>query len=211
MLEKTISRQSLQRLTQYYNYIKPLLIGEDENISATKIAEALNLNHVVVRKDLASISSSGKPKVGYNKSVLINEIGCFLGYNSVNDAIIIGAGKLGKALISFEGFKDYGFNILAAFDVDEEALKEGASNKLLLPINKCENFCKRSKVKIGIVTVPDDNAQAVANLLVKCEIKAIWNFSSVKLLVPNDVLVHNENMAASMALLSNHLAKNYSK
>ena len=209
MISTSISKQTLLRLPLYLNFLKHLPEDADENISATKIATALNLNHVVVRKDLASISSAGRPKIGYSVVSLIGELEDYLGYNDANDAIIIGAGKLGKALLTFDGFKDYGFNILAAFDIDENAIAEEIPGKLLLPMSKFMDFCERTKVRIGIITVPDKNAQAIASLLVEGGILAIWNFSSVHLVVPKDVLVQNENMAASMAVLSKHLSEKF--
>lgn len=204
-----ISKQTLLRLPVYLNYLKHLPPDADENISATKIATALNLNHVVVRKDLASISNAGRPKIGYSARLLQAELESFLGYGDVHDAIIVGAGKLGKALLTFDGFNEYGFNILAAFDVREEALTEEIPHKLLMPMNKIMDFCERTKVRIGIITVPDQYAQAVASLMVECGILAIWNFTSVHLVVPEEVLVQNENMAASMAVLSKHLSEKF--
>lgn len=208
MVGSSISKQTLLRLPLYLNYLKHQDDSE-EYISATKIAGALHLNHVVVRKDLASISTAGRPKIGYSRKQLISELETYLGYNGTNDAIIVGAGRLGKALLAFEGFEEYGFNILAAFDVDENALSDEIPQKLLLPMGKIMDFCERTKVRIGIITVPDKNAQAIANLLVECGIRAIWNFTSVHLVVPEEVLVQNENMAASMAVLSKHLSEKF--
>lgn len=209
MLSSGISKQTLLRLPLYLNYLKSLPPDSEENISATKIAGALSLNHVVVRKDLASISTAGRPKVGYCRRLLIAELEEYLGYNDTNDAIIVGAGRLGKALLTFEGFEEYGFHILAAFDIDEGALSDEIPDKLLLPMSKIMDFCERTKVRIGIITVPDRSAQAIASLLVECGIQAIWNFTSVHLVVPEEVLVQNENMAASMAVLSKHLSEKF--
>lgn len=99
MVNRSISKQTLLRLPLYLNYMKQLGENTPEHISATTIAEALRLNHVVVRKDLAAVSSAGKPKVGYNTEALIAELEEFLGYNDVDDAIIVGAGRLGKAVL----------------------------------------------------------------------------------------------------------------
>lgn len=206
MTRALVSRQTLKRLPLYLGYLKAF--PADDNISATKIAQALMLNHVVVRKDLACISSSGKPKVGYKVGCLVNELESYLGYTGIDDAVIIGAGKLGKALLTYDGFKAYGFNIMAAFDIKEEALNENLVDKPLLHVSKLKDFCKENKIAIGVITVPDNSAQQVADLLVECGILAIWNFASIKLIVPQNVLVQNENMAASMAALSKHLSEN---
>ncbi|MBP3703893.1 MAG: redox-sensing transcriptional repressor Rex [Clostridia bacterium] len=201
MENRGISKQTLLRLPLYLNYMKQL---EDmpHHISATTIAEALRLNHVVVRKDLAAISSAGKPKVGYVTKDLIAELEEFLGYTKMDDAIIVGAGKLGKALLTYKGFEDCGMNILAAFDTNEALLTEDYGGKRILPMAKLEDLCHRLNIRIGIIAVPAESAQPVCNLLLKCGICAIWNFAPVHLEVPEDIVVHNENLAASLALLS---------
>ncbi len=203
MFQLNISKSTLQRLPLYLNYLKSVR-DKYVNISATIIAEALKLNDVQVRKDLASVSSSGKPKVGYVTEDLIKELENFLGYNTVNNAIIVGAGKLGKALMGYSGFKEYGLNILMAFDSDRSVINEA---ELIMPIERLTEFCKKMNIKIGIITVPAQHAQEVCDLLVESGVLAIWNFAPVHLRVPDGILVQNENMAAALAVLSNHLAE----
>ena len=128
MVNRSISKQTLLRLPLYLNYLKQFGENQPEHISATTISEALRLNHVVVRKDLASVSTAGKPKIGYKTADLIAELEAFLGYNDVDDAIIVGAGKLGKALLTYKGFRDCGMNIVAAFDIDEEPWKRAKAD-----------------------------------------------------------------------------------
>ena len=205
MVNRSISKQTLLRLPLYLNYIKQLGDNRPEHISATTIAEALRLNHVVVRKDLASVSSAGKPKIGYVTEDLVKRLEDFLGYNDVDDAIIVGAGKLGRALLAYNGFQACGMNIVAAFDIDETLYEEDYFGKRVLPMDKLMDLCERLKVRIGIIAVPAENAQAICNLLVESGILAIWNFAPVHLDVPDDILVHNENLAASLALLSKQL------
>ncbi len=202
MENRNISKQTLLRLPLYLNYMKQFGDDMPQHISATTIAEALRLNHVVVRKDLAAISSAGKPKVGYVTKDLINELKEFLGYTRMDDAIIVGAGKLGRALLTYNGFEECGMNILAAFDTDPSLISESYGNKCIMPMEKLEDFCRRLNVRIGIIAVPAESAQPVCNLLLKSGIYAIWNFAPVHLEVPEDIIVHNENLAASLALLS---------
>ena len=191
-----VSKQTLQRLPVYLSYLKGLREAP-KYISATAIAEALNMNHVVVRKDLASISSSGRPKVGYVREDLIYELEGFLGYDNTQDAVLVGAGQLGKALLAYDGFVEYGLNT-------------EVGGKMILPMDRLEDLCQRMKVRIGILTVPGEHAQAVCNLLIKSGILAVWNFSNVHLDVPEGILVQNENMAVSLAILSNHLKERFS-
>ena len=208
-MTQNISKHTLQRLPMYLSYIKGLPEDAPKNISATTIAEALQLNDVQVRKDLASVSSSGKPKVGYNVKDLIAELEAFLGYNDIDNAVIVGAGSLGKALLNYSGFKAYGLNIIAAFDLCEEPTE--FQGKTVFPIAQLESFCRKVNIHICIITVPASSAQEICDLLVNSGIRAIWNFAPVHLVVPDGILVQNENMASSLALLSNHLREQMKK
>ena len=204
-----ISKHTLQRLPMYLSYIQGLPEDAPNITSATTIAEALQLNDVQVRKDLASVSSSGKPKVGYNVKDLIAELEAFLAYNDIDNAVIVGAGSLGKALLNYSGFKAYGLNIIAAFDLCEEPTE--FQGKTVFPIAQLGSFCRKVNVHIGIITVPASSAQEICDLLVESGIRAIWNFAPVHLVVPDGILVQNENMASSLALLSNHLREQMKK
>ncbi|ODM25719.1 redox-sensing transcriptional repressor Rex [Clostridium sp. Bc-iso-3] len=211
MNPKAISKQTLLRLPSYLSYLKSLPEHGCENVSATMIASALGLNDVQVRKDLACVSKKGRPKLGYVTEELISDIESFLGYDDLNDAIIIGAGRLGGALLSYEGFNEYGLNIVAAFDVDESKIGTEICGKKVLDISKIKELCKRMKIRIGIITVPGHSAQKVCDILVDSGIFAIWNFAPVHLKVPDNILVQQENMAASLAVLSAHLAESIKK
>lgn len=208
-MNQNISKHTLQRLPMYLSYIKALPEDAPKNISATTIAEALQLNDVQVRKDLASVSSSGKPKVGYNVKDLIAELEAFLGYNDIDNAVIVGAGSLGKALLNYSGFKAYGLNIIAAFDLCDKPFE--FQGKTIFPISHLESFCRKVNIHIGIITVPAKSAQKICDQLVAGGIRAIWNFAPVHLVVPDGILVQNENMASSLALLSNHLREQMKK
>ena len=123
--------------------------------------------------------------------------------------VIVGAGSLGKALLNYSGFKAYGLNIIAAFDLCEEPTE--FQGKTVFPIAQLGSFCRKVNVHIGIITVPASSAQEICDLLVESGIRAIWNFAPVHLVVPDGILVQNENMASSLALLSNHLREQMKK
>ena len=205
MARKEISRAVLKRLPTYLNYLKAMPENGQTHISATALASALNMGEVQVRKDLALVSSGGRPKVGYPRDTLITDIETFLGYGNPNDAVLIGAGKLGLALLGYGGFAEYGLNIVAAFDNSPEMVGQVRSGKEILPVDTLKDFCRRQNIRIGIITVPAEHAQEVCNLLIEAGIAAIWNFAPAHLDVPEEILVQNENMAASLALLSKHL------
>ncbi len=203
-----VSRQTLQRLPLYLSYLKNRC--DSKYSSATAIADALGLNQVVVRKDLGAVSGSGKPRVGYVREDLIRELEAFLGYDNTEDAVLVGAGKLGKALLSYRGFQQYGLNIAAAFDADPFVAGTEEEGKKIFPMEKLPGLCKRMGIRIGIVTVPSGSAQAVCDVLIESGVLAVWNFSGVHLEVPPGILVQNEDMAVSLAILSNHLKERFS-
>jgi redox-sensing transcriptional repressor len=201
-----ISKQALQRLPYYLNYLKALQNNHIRDISAPTIAREMNLNEVQVRKDLAAVSSfGGKPKVGFNVEELIRVIEAYLGYDNVVDAVLVGAGNLGKALLFYHELKDYGMSIVAAFDSDETVLGAEINGTHVFSMDKLKDLCQRLNAHIGIVAVPAAAAQSVCDLLIESGILAVWNFTSAHLNVPDHILVQNENMAVSLAMLSNHL------
>ena len=204
MEQKEISKSVLKRLPGYLAYLKSLPDGVATYISATALANALGMGEVQVRKDLAQVSDGGRPKIGYLRERLIEDISRFLGYDNTTDAILVGAGKLGQALLGYGGFAAYGLNILAAFDAAPQADKT-EDGKPIYHISELENFCKTHNVLMGIITVPAEFAQQACDSLIENGIKAVWNFAPVHLDVPDNILVQNENMATSLAVLSMHL------
>ena len=204
MERKEISKSVLKRLPGYLAYLKTLSDSNSPYISATALANALGMGEVQVRKDLAMVSDGGRPKIGYNREALIEDISQFLGYDNTTDAILVGAGKLGQALLGYGGFEAYGLNIQAAFDAApvSDRTDEG---KPIYTMDKLDHFCRSNKVLMGIITVPSRYAQEVCDKLIACGIKAVWNFAPVHLDVPEGILVQNENMATSLAVLSMHL------
>lgn len=205
MVEKAISKFVLLRLPKYLEYLKALPETAPPNISAKTIAAAFGMGEVLVRKDIACISTSGKSKIGYAVTELIDDLEDFLGYKDTNDAVVVGAGKLGSALLEYSGFQNYGLNVIAAFDTNEDTIVLPESGKSILPLSKFEDLCRRMSIKIGIITVPAESAQSICDLMVKNGILAIWNFAPVHLNAPSNILIQQENMAASLSLLSAHL------
>ena len=206
MLNKEISKSTVKRLPTYLSYLKGLPEDGSTHISATALAAALGMGEVQVRKDLALISDGGRPKIGYLRETLIHDIEEFLGYSNTNDAVLVGAGNLG-----YGGFAEYGLNIVAAFDSDDVLIGTSKSGKPIMHMSRLEEFCKKHKICIGIITVPAEYAQDVCDRLISTGIQAIWNFAPKHLDVPDGILVQSENMAASLALLSKHLSEHMSK
>lgn len=200
-----ISKYVLQRLPYYLQCLKSRE-GREMYVSAPILAAELQLNEVQVRKDLAAVSSTGgRPKTGYRVSTLITDIEEFLGYHDISSAVLVGVGHLGQALLSYQGFSDYGLSIEAAFDRNPELDRAIVSGKTVFPMEKLVSLCQRLKVHIGIITVPAGAAQEVCDMLVEGGVKAIWNFAPTHLNVPDSIILQNENMASSFAVLSRKL------
>lgn len=209
MMERTpVPKATLGRLPAYLKLLKGLSLEEFPNISATAIAKELGLGEVQVRKDLSAVSGAGKPKTGYATEALIKSIERCLGYDRLTLAVLVGAGKLGRALLQYDEFERYGVTIAAAFDCNEQVIKLN-STKDILPVSRFDSFCKEHKIRIGIITVGEGSAQAVCDMMVKNGISAIWNFAPCKLNVPDGVLLRQENLALSLAHLNNQINNSF--
>ena len=206
MDKSTISKATLGRLPSYLEFLRNLPPDKVPYISATAIAKHLGLGEVQVRKDLAAVSGAGKPKLGYVTAELVEKLENCLGCNRLTSAVLVGAGRLGRALLQYDEFEKYGVKISAAFDSNERAISLGTKTEIL-PMNQFEYFCKTQNIKLGIITVGEGSAQAVCDQMVKSGITAIWNFAPCKLNVPASILLQNENLALSLAHLNNQLCK----
>ena len=197
MKKEYISQATLKRLPQYLRIIKDKKNENVKNISSTEIATILRLNPIQVRKDLALVSrADGKPGVGFNTEELIQDLEDVLNLNNITDAVIVGAGKLGQALLNYKGFEN-NLNILMAFDND----KNKCNNKKIFFIDKMEAQIIENNIQIGIITVPKENAQKVCDIMIKSGIKAIWNFAPINLKVPENIAVKNEDLSTSLVIL----------
>ncbi len=185
---KPIPEPTLRRLPIYYQYLKKWH-GEThlDYISYNQIGADLNVLPIKVRKDL--------------------EIEAFLGWDNTTDGYLVGVGNLGSALLGYQGFRDYGLNIIAAFDTDESKVGKEIHGTVVLPVEKLPNMIKRMGIKIGILTVPAHSAQDLAATMVDAGVRAIWNFSPVKINVPPHVIVQHENLASSLVVLSKKLTQ----
>jgi len=206
---KPIPTQTLRRLPLYLNYLKAFRQDAPFNISATVIADAVGLGDVQVRKDLAMVCGGGRPRTGYVRERLIRDIECFLGCDNTDTAVIAGVGPLGRALLSYSGFSSCGLSIAAAFDRDPQIIGKQISGKEIFNVEKMTELCARMNTRIGIIAVPADQAQAVCDMMTAGGVSAIWNFAPIHLNVANDVLVKSENLAGSLALLSQHLQETW--
>ncbi len=205
---KPIPEPTLRRLPIYYQYLKKFHAETHlDYISSNQIGADLNILPIQVRKDLEVTEAVGKPKLGYNVVELIATIEAFLGWDNTTDGYLVGVGHLGSALLGYQGFREYGLNIIAAFDTDESKVGTEIHGTVVLPVEKLSNMIRRMGIKIGILTVPAHSAQALAETMADAGIRAIWNFSPVKINVPAHVIVQHENLASSLVVLSKKLTQ----
>jgi redox-sensing transcriptional repressor len=205
----SIPQPSLSRLPQYHHFLVELKAKGVSQVSCSTIGEALNLVPVQVRKDLQYTGIVGKPKTGYSVDELVRSIETFLGWNNVNEAFLAGAGNLGTALLGHERFSRFGLRIVAAFDTDPHKVGAWIHDKAVLPLEKLADLAQRMSIHLGIITAPAEVAQSIADEMVKGGIQAIWNFAPVKLKVPENMIVHNEDLYSSLASLSWKLARRF--
>ncbi|MFP4363328.1 MAG: redox-sensing transcriptional repressor Rex [Spirochaetia bacterium] len=199
---------TIRRIPAYLHQLQEFQKKKVEWVSTTDIAQRLELKPIQVRKDMAFTGITGTPKRGYKVTELRNAILQFLGWNNTSDALLVGAGALGSALLGYHGITDHGLNIIAAFDKDPAKTDKKIHGKEVFPVHKLPDIAARMFIQIGIITVPAAAAQETADLLVESGIKAIWNFSPAKLKVPEDVVVQKEDLSAGLAVLSVKLRNN---
>ncbi len=201
-----LTMQALQRMPYYLQYCNKAKAEGATHISAASMAKALQLNDVLVRKDVAAISTTGgKPKAGFPVDQLIYDIESYMGYHTTKEAVLVGVGSLGKALLRNKEFEMYGLKIVAAFDTRRSVIHKQINGIEVYSAAKLKEFCLKRNIQIGIITVPSQAAQGVSEKMVDGGIQAIWNFALTKLVVPEGVLVQNEDLASSLAMLSQHL------
>jgi len=204
---KAVPEPTLKRLPLYHRYLKAIQQAGKPSVSCTEIGAELSLDPTQVRKDLEAAGIQGRPRVGYATAIAVDGIENFLGWKKVNEAFLVGAGSMGSALLGYRKFEECGLKIAAAFDQDPQKVGKRIRGKHVLPLTKLEELARRMHILIGIITVPAEEAQAVAERLVAGGIRAIWNFAPVRLRLPPHVIVHNEDLYCSLASLSQKLAQ----
>ena len=200
---------TVKRFPSYLRILKQNKAAGMTYISATTLAEELGLKPIQVRKDISCTGIEGKPKVGFEIVELIDSITHVLGWDNSSDALIVGAGNMGKALAQYQGFENYGLKIVAIFDKNPEKIGQKCGNLTILPIDSINQYIKMHRIAIAVITVPASSAQSVADLLVKCGIRAIWNFAPKDLKLPEEVVMQRTDLATSFAVLSIKLKKKY--
>jgi redox-sensing transcriptional repressor len=193
---------SVRRLPSYLHIIRGAQRAGDYYISGTVIAQELNLEPIQVRKDLAITGIIGKPKKGYPVDALVAAIEHYLGWDEIHEAVLVGTGNLGSALLGYQEFQLHGLHFVAAFDTDPAKIGGHVHGVPILSMDTIEQGIKSLKAEIAVLTVPSPMAQSTAETLVRAGITSIWNFTNTKLKVPEDIMVQREDLSSGYALLS---------
>ena len=199
---------AIRRLPRYLRFLRDAEAADQQHLSCTRIAAALNIERTQVRADLAIAGITSRPGVGFRAAELINTIEHYLGWNNTTDALLVGAGHLGAALAGYAGFQRYGLNIVAVFDVDDHKVGRKVAGKPVRHFDQIVSIAQETHAHMGIITVPGEVAQDVANVLVLAGIRAIWNFAPVRIYVPEPVFVRHERLHVGLAELFYHLRCN---
>lgn len=202
---KQVPEPTLRRLPVYLYFLEKVREDGIINISAPTIGKNLKCDPTQVVKDLTVTGVKGKPRVGYNTYELIHALEDYLGFNRTNEAFLVGAGNLGSALMGYQENQSLGIKIIAAFDSNEEKIGTHVGNIHILEYKKLFSLAERLNVKIGIITTPNEVAQDVAEDLVNCGVKAIWNFTATILDLPKNIIIQNTSLSTNVAVMLRHL------
>jgi redox-sensing transcriptional repressor len=195
-----IPDETVRRLPIYLRGLLLLSEQGQRRISSRELGDLLGVNSWQIRKDLFYFGGFGTPGVGYDIRELVEQINKILKLNVGQKAVLVGVGNLGRAILTYPGFEIYGFDISAAFDIDPKKIGKKVGNVTIKSISKLKAL-KRRKIKLGIIAVPRDAAQEIADKLVDVGIKGILNFSTCRLSIPNRVKVITIDIAMDLARL----------
>jgi redox-sensing transcriptional repressor len=195
----------LRRLPWYLAYVGILRERNVEFVSSTQISRDLKVDASQIAKDLSFLDIKGKTRIGYEVSLLEHKLEEFLGFKREHRAALVGAGSLGGALMQDSGLTRYGLEIVAGFDVDPQLVGTRKHGLPVYSVDELVTRCREMHIGIGIITVPVEYAQSVADRLVEAGVKAIWNFTPIRISAPEDVVISNTSIYAHLAVMYNRM------
>ncbi|HHT21296.1 MAG TPA: redox-sensing transcriptional repressor Rex [Tissierellia bacterium] len=198
-MRKPIPMRTFNRLVDILKIIEQA--PDKQSFSSGDLALELGVSDILIRKDLNSIGLSGRPKIGFDRTDLVSGLEGVLGYTRQNDAILVGCGRLGRSLLDFSLLDSLGISLVAGFDLTPSKI----GRLEILPLTKMPSLIKRLRIRLALLCVPEDSAQATADQLVAAGIQVIWNFTATTLHVPEHVHVHQEDLRLSAAHVLQHL------
>ena len=200
--KSTVPSAVIRRLPRYHRCLGELLRNGERRISSGELAKIMNVTASQIRQDLNCFGGFGQQGYGYNIKFLYNKISELLGVEEGFNAVIIGAGKLGRALAATHMFERRGVNRLAMFDVDPDIIGTKIYDVPVYSVDELGEYCKANNVHIGVLTVPKEAAYEVTDIIVNAGVRGIWNFANMELKLDNpDVVVENIHLGDSLMAL----------
>ncbi len=200
-----VPEPTLRRLPWYLSNVRLLKKQGVEYVSSTQISKEINIDASKVAKDLSYVNITGRTRVGYHTDTMIEVLENFLGFSTEHRAFLFGVGSLGGALLGDSGLTQFGLKIVGAFDVDPDKVGKTINNIPIYHSDELEHRIKEDQVNIGILTVPIDIAQSITDRIIAGGIQAVWNFTPVRIRVPEDIVVQNTSLYAHLAVMFNRL------
>ena len=196
---------TLRRLPWYLAYIDILKANGVETVSSTQISKAISVDSSQIAKDLSFLNIKGKTRIGYEVDTLSNVLSHFLGFKEIHNALIVGVGSLGAALIHDTGLSNYGLNIIAGFDINPDIIGKKICDVPIFSIDEMQHYQQKLNASIGILAVPANQAQDAADTMAASGLKAIWNFTPYRIKVAEGIVMSNTSIYAHLALIYNRL------
>ncbi|MHC4598542.1 MAG: redox-sensing transcriptional repressor Rex [Planctomycetota bacterium] len=201
-----LTRLILERLMQYYRYVCTLRDGEGQHVvTSAHIADSMEIDPTQVRKDFSAIGLRGLSRVGFDANEVCRHIRTALGFDRDYEAVLVGVGHLGGALLARTGFSQYGLVMVAAFDKDKRKVGRVISGCPIKPMSAMNGFIQTRGIRLAVLTTPAEPAQKLTDRLVLNGIGAIWNFSPARLIAPQSVFVRNEHISIGLSEIAYHL------
>ncbi|GAB6099603.1 redox-sensing transcriptional repressor Rex [Halanaerocella petrolearia] len=198
---------TVERLPLYYRCLQKLRDQDVDVISSKDLGDMLGIPSTQVRKDLSYYGEFGRRGVGYEVSVLLNNLEKILGLNNDWEIVLVGAGNLGQALVNYGGFRNLGLKINYVLDIAEEKVGNQLGEVTINSVNELEELVTEKDIKIGIIAVPEEGAQEIAERLIEAGVESIWNFAPTRLDVPEDIKVRNEDLSIGLISLTYYLSE----
>jgi len=197
-----ISMAVVRRLPKYHRYLGDLLHHDIRRVSSQELSRITGFTASQIRQDLNCFGGFGQQGYGYNVEELYNELGNILGLSRTYRTIIIGAGNVGRAIANYTYFEESGFILYGMFDNNPKKIGDDVKGHKVLPIDEVEDFIKENEIEIAILCTPKEGTQKIADTLVNCGIKGIWNFAPVDLKLNSDVIIENVHLSESLFTIS---------
>lgn len=197
-----VSEAVIRRMPKYYRYLAEMDRNRIERVSSRELSQRMGLTASQIRQDFNCFGDFGQQGYGYNVSELLQEIRRILGLERKYNAIVVGAGNLGQALANYGHFEREGFLIKAMFDINPKLVGMSIRGIEVLDLDALEEFTAKESIHIGVISAPKSKAQEIAERLVNCGIKGIWNFAPIDVIIPPDIIVENVHLSDSLYTLS---------